>query len=174
MRGILEPRAIYGFFRCHSDGESLNVEGDSGTVTFDFPRSLKSRHLCIADYFGENDVVAFQACTAGEAANRMVTEWDEAGRTTDSFYLNGFVTEFVEAIASWINRLIRRTMGLDKGCLRYSLGYPDCPDVTQHRLMWDVLKPERIGMNLTTTAHITPDLSTAAIVVHHPDAKWSG
>lgn len=174
VRGILEPRAIYGFFRCHSDGESLNVEGDSGTVTFDFPRSLKSRHLCIADYFGENDVVAFQACTAGEAANRMVTEWDEAGRTTDSFYLNGFVTEFVEAIASWINRLIRRTMGLDKGCLRYSLGYPDCPDVTQHRLMWDVLKPERIGMNLTTTGHITPDLSTAAIVVHHPDAKWSG
>lgn len=174
VRGILEPRAIYGFFRCHSDGESLNVEGDSGTVTFDFPRSLKSRHLCIADYFGENDVVAFQACTAGEAANRMVTEWDEAGRTTDSFYLNGFVTEFVEAIASWINRLIRRTMGLDKGCLRYSLGYPDCPDVTQHRLMWDILKPERIGMNLTTTGHITPDLSTAAIVVHHPDAKWSG
>ncbi len=174
VRGILEPRAIYGFFRCHSDGESLNVEGDSGTVTFDFPRSLKSRHLCIADYFGENDVVAFQACTAGEAANRMVTEWDEAGRTTDSFYLNGFVTEFVEAIASWINRLIRRTMGLDKGCLRYSLGYPDCPDVTQHRLMWDVLKPERIGMNLTTTGHITPDLSTAAIVVHHPNAKWSG
>lgn len=174
VRGILEPRAIYGFFRCHSDGESLNVEGDSGTVTFDFPRSLKSRHLCITDYFGENDVVAFQACTAGEAANRMVTEWDEAGRTTDSFYLNGFVTEFVEAIASWINRLIRRTMGLDKGCLRYSLGYPDCPDVTQHRLMWDILKPERIGMNLTTTGHITPDLSTAAIVVHHPDAKWGG
>ena len=174
VRDILEPRAIYGFFRCHSDGESLNVEGDSGTITFDFPRSLKSRHLCIADYFGENDVVALQACTAGEAANRMVTEWDEAGRATDSFYLNGFVTEFVEAIASWINRLIRRTMGLDKGCLRYSLGYPDCPDVTQHRLMWDILKPERIGMNLTTTGHITPDLSTAAIVVHHPDAKWSG
>lgn len=174
VRGILEPRAVYGFFRCHSDGESLNVEGDSGTITFDFPRSLKSRHLCISDYFGENDVVAFQACTAGEAANRMVTEWDEAGRTTDSFYLNGFVTEFVEAIASWINKRIRRTMGLDKGCLRYSLGYPDCPDVTQHRLMWDVLRPERIGMNLTTTGHITPDLSTAAMVVHHPDAKWSG
>lgn len=174
VRDMLEPRAIYGFFRCHSEGESLYVEGDSGTITFDFPRSLKPRHLCIADYFGDDDVVAFQACTAGEQANRMVSEWADAGRTTDAFYLNGFVTEFVEAMAGWVNQTIRNKMGLDRGCLRYSWGYPDCPDVTQHRLVWDLLRPERIGMNLTTTGHMSPDLSTVAMVVHHPDAKWSG
>lgn len=174
VREILEPRAMYGFYRCHSDGEMLSVEGDSGPIIFDFPRSLKSRHLCIADYFGEDDVVAFQACTAGEAANQLVSEWADAGRTTDAFYLNGFVTEFVEAMAGWVNNVIRSKMGLDRGCLRYSWGYPDCPDVTQHRLMWDVLRPEKIGINLTTTGHMSPDLSTVAIVVHHPDAKWSG
>ena len=173
VREMLEPRIIYGFFRCHSNGESLEVEGDSGPVVFDFPRSLKSKHLCISDYFGKDDVVAFQACTAGEAANDMVTEWAEAGRTTDAYYLNGFVTEFVESMAEWTSRIIRDRLNLKSGCLRYSWGYPDCPDVTQHRLVWDVLRPERIGMNITSTGHMSPDLSTVAIVVHHPDAKYS-
>lgn len=174
VRDILEPRIIYGFFKCSSSGESLKVRGDSGTVIFDFPRSLKSRHLCISDYFGDDDIVAFQACTAGEAANTMVTEWSEVGRTTDAFYLNGFVTEFVEALAEWTSRIIKDRMGPKYRCLRYSWGYPDCPDVTQHRLVWDVLRPERIGMKITTSGHISPDLSTVAIVVGHPDAKYSG
>ena len=173
VRDILEPRIIYGFFRCRSEGETLVVEGESGPIRFDFPRSLKPRHLCIADYFGRDDVVAFQACTAGAAANDMVTEWSDAGRTTDAFYLNGFVTEFVEALAGWTNGLICEKMGL-KSCLRYSWGYPDCPDVTQHRLVWDVLRPERIGMRITSAGHLSPDLSTVALVVHHPDAKYSG
>lgn len=174
VREMLEPRIVYGFFKCSSSGESLEVKGDSGSVVFDFPRSLKSKHLCIADYFGDDDIVAFQACTAGEAANTMVTEWAEAGRTTDAFYLNGFVTEFVEAMAEWTSSIIRDRMGLKRGCQRYSWGYPDCPDVTQHRLVWDILRPEQIGINLTTTGHMSPDLSTVAIVVHHPDAVYSG
>lgn len=174
VRGVLEPRVMYGFFRCSGRGESLEVEGESGNILFDFPRSHKSRHLCISDYFGDDDVVAFQAVTAGPDANKMVTEWSDAGRTTDAYYLNGLVTEFVEALAAWTNKLVRDAMGLDAGCLRYSWGYPDCRDVTQHRLVWDLLRPERIGIKLTPTCQISPDLSTVAMVVHHPDAVWSG
>ena len=173
IQDILEPRIMYGFFRCHARGESLYVEGDSGTLAFAFPRSRRSGHLCISDYFGSDDVVAFQACTAGPAANRTVSEWTESGRTTDAYYLNGLITEFVEAMAEWTNVLIRGRMGLSRGCRRYSWGYTDCPDVAQHRLVWDILRPDRIGMKLTPSCQISPDLSTVAMVVHHPDAKWS-
>lgn len=173
VQEIFEPQIIYGYFKCRSLGESLEVEGDSDTVLFDFPRSHRPDHLCISDYFGSDDVVAFQACTAGTAANRIISEWGEAGRIVDAYYLNGLATEFVEAMASWTNRMIQRQMGREQECLRYSWGYPDCPDVAQHRLVWDILKPDRIGMKLTPSGQITPDLSTVAIVVHHPDAKYS-
>jgi 5-methyltetrahydrofolate--homocysteine methyltransferase len=173
IREMFEPRIIYGYFRCRSRGESLEVEGNSGSVVFDFPRSHRTDHLCISDYFGNDDVVVFQACTAGAVANRIISEWSEAGRIVDAYYLNGLATEFVEALASWTNNMVRRQMGLEQGCLRYSWGYPDCPDVAQHRLVWDLLQPDRIGMKLTTSGQITPDLSTVAIVVHHPDAKYS-
>ena len=41
--------------------EILKVE----MIEFDFPRSTKPEHLCLTDYFGNNDVVAFQSVTVG-------------------------------------------------------------------------------------------------------------
>lgn len=171
-RDIFEPRIVYGYFRCRSEGNRLVVEGESGDVTFDFPRSARSRHLCLADYFGDDDIVAFQAVTAGEAAERTVSEWNEEGRITDSYYLDGLATEFAEALAEWTNRIIRREMGLERGCLRYSWGYPSCPDIAQHRLVWRLLRPDILGMRLAESGQITPDHSTAAIVLHHPEAAY--
>lgn len=171
-RDIFEPRVIYGYFRCSSAGNTLVVHGESGDVSFDFPRSARSRHLCLADYFGAQDVVAFQAATAGRAAERTVAEWNNEGRITDAYYLNGLATEFAEALAEWTTRIIRRQMGLERGCLRYSWGYPSCPDMGQHLLVWNLLGPEKLDMRLAESGQITPDHSTAAIVVHHPDAAY--
>ncbi len=42
--GLFEPEAVYGYFRCHSKGETLVVEGPSGDVEFDFPRSAQPKH----------------------------------------------------------------------------------------------------------------------------------
>ena len=60
----------------------------------------------------------------------------------------------------------------DKGGLRYSWGYPSCPDVGQHQLVWKLLKPDKYGMTLTESGQIVPEQSTAAIVVHHPEAEY--
>ena len=64
---LFEPEAVYGYFRCHSKGETLTVDGPSGEVEFVFPRSTQPQHLCLADYFGDDDdVVAFQSVTVGK------------------------------------------------------------------------------------------------------------
>ena len=60
----------------------------------------------------------------------------------------------------------------EKRGLRYSWGYPSCPDVSQHRLVWKLLEPEKSGMTLTEAGQIVPEQSTAAIVVHHPEAEY--
>jgi len=61
---------------------------------------------------------------------------------------------------------------LEKGGLRYSWGYPSCPDVSQHFLVWKLLRPELSGMALTESGQINPEYSTAAIVTHHPKAEY--
>jgi len=56
---------------------------------------------------------------------------------------------------------------------RYSWGYGACPDLEDHATVFKLLPAEReIGMELTTAYQLVPEQSTAAIIVHHPDAKY--
>lgn len=169
---LFEPRAVYGYYTCHSRGNSILVDGPDGPLEFGFPRSAKSRHLCLADYFGEDDIVAFQAVTVGDRVSELTNAWNDEGRYSDAYYLHGLAVEFAEGMASMINSIIRDEMDLTSGGLRYSWGYPSCPDVQQHKMVWRLLEAEKSAMTLTESGQIIPEQSTAAIVVHHPDAEY--
>lgn len=167
--------AVYGYFKCHNRNNILHVEmpNDAGELRFEFPRSSLEKHLCITDYFGEDDIVAFQVVTVGKRVGSLIEEWNQKNRYTDAYYLHGLAVETAEALAEWVNQRIR--FGLDiappRG-LRYSWGYPSCPDVAQHHLVWKLLDPGKSEIFLTEAGQIIPDQSTAAIVVHHPEAEY--
>ena len=171
---LFEPQAVYGYFSCHNRDDKLVVDGlDGKDVIFDFPRSSKTKHLCLTDYFGENDIVAFQSVTVGTKAAELIEKWDKEDKYTDAYYLHGLAVETAEAMAEWINQKIKTELGLsDKGGLRYSWGYPSCPDTTQQHLVWKLIHGEKSGMELTESGQIIPEQSTAAIVVHHPEAEY--
>ncbi len=170
---LFEPEIVYGYFRCHNKDGKLQVENPTGDdVAFDFPRSAKSEHLCLTDYFGENDVVAFQSVTVGNKVADIIEQWNKEDKYTDAYYLHGLAVEVAEALAEWINQKIKSELNLEKSGLRYSWGFPSCPDVSQHSLVWKLLQPEKSGMTLTESGQIIPEQSTAAIVIHHPDAKY--
>ncbi|MDE1770022.1 MAG: dihydropteroate synthase [Thaumarchaeota archaeon] len=171
---LFEPRAVYGYFRCHNEDGKLVVEHPSGEkLAFDFPRSSKSKHLCLTDYFGKDDVVAFQAVTVGTKTSDLIDEWNKEDKYTDAYYLHGIAVETAEAMAEWINHKIREDLKIgEKRGLRYSWGYPSCPDVSQHHIVWKLLEPQKSGMSLTEAGQIIPEQSTAAIVVHHPEAEY--
>jgi len=171
---LFEPQVVYGYFSCHSRDNKLVVDGlDGQDVIFDFPRSSKTKHLCLTDYFGEDDIVAFQSVTVGKKVADIIEKWDKEDKYTDAYYLHGLAVETAEAIAEWLNLKIKNELGIkDKGGLRYSWGYPSCPDTSQHHLVWKLIHGEKSGMELTESGQIIPEQSTAAIVVHHPDAEY--
>jgi 5-methyltetrahydrofolate--homocysteine methyltransferase len=171
---LFEPKAVYGYFKCHNRDNNLIVElANGGEVSFDFPRSSKAKNLCLTDYFGENDIAAFQAVTVGSKVSEIIDEWNKENKYTDAYYLHGLAVETAEAMAEWVNSLIKSELKIgNKGGLRYSWGYPSCPDVSQHHLVWKILDPSKSGMGLTEAGQIIPDQSTAAIVVHHPEAEY--
>lgn len=177
---LFEPTVVYGYYRCHnltlgqSGTGKLAVDlADSKQIVFEFPRSSKEKHLCIADYFGRDDIVAFQSVTVGNKVTEIIDRWNKEGKYTDAYYLHGIAVETAEAMAEWINARIRQELkiGIRRG-LRYSWGYPSCPDISQHHLVWQIIDPTKSGMTLTESGQIIPDQSTAAIVVHHPEAEY--
>ena len=169
---------VYGYFKCHNNNNNDNVlqveiPNGAGEVSFDFPRSSSEKHLSITDYFGKDDIVAFQVVTVGKRASSVIEQWNQENRYTDAYYLHGLAVETAEALAEWVNHRIRMDLNIvpPRG-LRYSWGYPSCPDVAQHHLVWKLLDPSKSDISLTEAGQIIPDQSTAAIVVHHPEAEY--
>jgi len=172
--GLFSPRVVYSYFKCHNQGNKLVVDSDKkGQVVFDFPRSSKPKRLCITDYFGKDDVVPFQVVSVGQKTVSKIEELNLNNNYTDAYYLHGLAVETAEALAEWVHHRIRRELNIDKNRgLRYSWGYPSCPDTMQHYLVWKLIDPTTSGIGLTSAGQINPEYSTAAIVVHHPDAEY--
>ena len=55
---------------------------------------------------------------------------------------------------------------------RFSFGYPACPHLEDQVKLFELLKPDRIGVTLSDEYQMEPEQSTSAIVVHHPEARY--
>jgi 5-methyltetrahydrofolate--homocysteine methyltransferase len=185
--GWLQPQACYGYWHCQSDGNDLILyqpvsgAGKPGDeiLRFSFPRQPEGEHLCLADYFapvdsGSLDVVALQVVTVGQAASERFDRLQSAGDYSEAYYSHGLAVQTAEATAEYLHRHIRRELGLPDGQgKRYSWGYPAIPELGDHRKVFDLLPVEiELGMSLTSAFQLVPEQSTAAIIVHHPDARY--
>jgi 5-methyltetrahydrofolate--homocysteine methyltransferase len=182
--GWLEARIVLGYFAAQRQGDQLLVwdpsrEGQRAEVKLTFPRQPDGERLCLADYFrpvesGEQDVVVLQAVSAGPRAGEYIEQLQRAGDYSRMLYANGLASSTAEALAEYAHGVARRELGLpaDQG-LRFSWGYAACPDLSEQRLVLPLLQAdERIGLRLSASDHLDPEHSTAAIVVHHPQAKY--
>jgi 5-methyltetrahydrofolate--homocysteine methyltransferase len=191
---ILEPRVVYGYFPCHSEGNDLIVYGEDAKtekVRFTFPRQAGGRHLCIADFFaaresGRTDVLGCMLVTVGRRASEVTQELFAQHNYTDYLYLHGLSVESAEALAELWHKRMREELGIageDSPDLtrlfhqgyrgsRYSFGYPACPNLEDQANLFTLLEPERIGVELSEEFQLDPEQSTSAIVLHHPEAKY--
>jgi 5-methyltetrahydrofolate--homocysteine methyltransferase len=185
----LQPRVIYGYFPCQSSGNELLIydpqeyTGGNGTLVessrFIFPRQHERERLCLADYFaslesGKVDVVALQVVTMGQVASDTIQSLQDTNDYAEAYYTHGLAVEMAEGLAEYTNKLICQELGLDvQRGRRYSWGYPAIPDLADHEKVFRLL-PVRstIGVELTESYQLVPEQSTAAIVVHHPQATY--
>ncbi len=181
------PKVAYGYFKCFSKGDALFVESRDMTHRFDFPRQSFGPKLCIADYFKpENeggDTVGFFVATLGESIMREARALYDTDRYHDYLMLHGFAVEMTDALAEYWHEVIRDDLGIEhagpKGApvcscqgTRYGFGYPSCPDLAANKTVFELIDPSKIGVTLTETMEMVPEVSTSAIVVHHPDATY--
>lgn len=192
--GIMKPEAVYQFFRASSEGNKLQFFDSKGgeMAGFDFPRQRGGESLCISDYAKAasnslaDDQVALFCVTAGKGVRDWTRKLKEEGNYLKSHAAASLAIETAEAYAELMHGQLRALWGFPdgpdmtmlerfqakyRGC-RYSFGYPACPRLEDQEILWKLLKPEEIGVNLTDGFMMDPEASVSAIVFHHPQAKY--
>ena len=197
QKELITPTVVYGYFPCNSEGDDLHIyehpDSDNPIKTFTFARQQIENGVCIADYFlpvssGKKDVIGMQVVTAGKKASEESQRLFKNNEYQKYLYWHGFSVEFAEALAEYWHKQMRRELGIEgedsleikklytchyHGC-RYSFGYPACPNLDDQVKLFQLLKPEEIGVELTEEFQMVPEQSTSAIIVHHPQAKYFG
>ncbi len=190
----LRPQAVYGFFPANSNGDDLiiwdpvpfasangHAPEQNEIARFAFPRQPFGEYLCISDYFapldsGKVDTVALQIVTVGEGATQQFEKLQSRDEYTEAYFFHGLAVQAAEATANYVNHMVvNRQLGIptNRG-KRYSWGYPACPNLQDHEVLLRLLPQAEsaLSMMLTPAYQWVPEQSTAAIIVHHPDAKY--
>jgi 5-methyltetrahydrofolate--homocysteine methyltransferase len=196
--GWIKPQAVYGYFPAQSVGNQILIydpkaySSDGASLReiarFSFPRMVGRERLCLADYIRSTesdqiDVIPLQIVTVGQEATSHFEKLQGAHEYTEAFYSHGLSVESAEAVAEWMHRRIKAELGVTgahkyegettTGGKRYSWGYGACPDLDDHAVVFKLLPAkEALGMDYTESFQLLPEQSTAAIIIHHPEARY--
>jgi 5-methyltetrahydrofolate--homocysteine methyltransferase len=168
--------------------EPLEKVRDRAIYKLTFPRQKRKPFRCLADYFrsDRHDVVAFTLASAGRKFSEVESKLYEEGRYTDYHHLHGLSVDLAEAVAEILHKQIRLELNIAENegdtlrdvklnryhGARYSFGYGSCPDLEMNKPLFELLKPEEFGVELSETFQMHPEQSTSAMVVHHKEAIY--
>jgi 5-methyltetrahydrofolate--homocysteine methyltransferase len=193
--GTLHANAMYRFFPAQSSGNDIIIYDPSDLTKeikrFTFPRQQVDPYLCLADYLksvdsGVMDYVGFLVVTAGQGVRERATELKDNGDYLRSHALQAVALETAEALAERVHHMMRDVWGFPDPTemtmkqrlgaryqgIRVSFGYPACPNLEDQEPLFDLMKPEDIGIELTDGFMMEPEASVSAMVFAHPEANY--
>ena len=180
-------RRKYGKEKNEFSLEILSDDLSKVIETFNFPRQKYGQYLSLNDYVNHDgiDYVGFFVATAGEKSRIVSNELKAKGEFYKGHLVNSIGLELAEATSEYIHQIMRKDVGIiDKELQtedilkanyqgnRYSFGYPACPDLSDQKKLFKLLKPEIYGIKLTDEFMMYPEASVSAIVFSQPFCKY--
>ncbi len=192
---LIKAHGMYQFFPAQSEGNDILVydPADQKTVLerFSFPRQRHKPYLCLADYIrpvssGEMDYVGFLAVTAGQGVRELAEQAKVDGDYLNSHLIQAAALEIAEGFAERVHQQMRDRLGYPDSAdmtmderfaakyqgVRVSFGYPACPNLEDQEKLFKLLKPEKIGIQLTDGFMMEPEASVTAMVFAHPEGRY--
>jgi 5-methyltetrahydrofolate--homocysteine methyltransferase len=192
--GFMKVKAVWQFFEVERDGNAVHLFAPAGTSpihTFTFGRQRRENGLCLSDYVldaeeGRRDHLAMFVVSAGACVREKSEEFKQAGEFFKAHAIQALAIETAEGTAEWLHRRIREDWGFPDPPTtsmhdrftskyrgkRYSFGYPACPNLDDQQGLFQLLRPEDIGVQLTEGMMMEPEASVSALVFHHPDCAY--
>ena len=191
--GYIRARAVWRYLEAEGKGNSLRLyEPGSGARLheFTFPRQRRTDGLSLPDFValpnGHRDSLALFCVSAGEGIRERAAKYKARGEYFRSHAVQALAIETAEACAEWMHRRIREDWGFPDPVemtmadrfrskyrgRRYSFGYAACPNLEDQRGLFELLRPEDIGVTLTDGDMMDPEASVSALVFQHPDCIY--
>ena len=198
---LLTARAVYGFFPANSDGDDILVYGENEpsrqVAVFHTLRQQTARadgqyNQALADFIapvdsGLQDYLGIFAVTAGLGVEELCARFEADQDDYRSIMTKAIADRLAEALAELLHRMAREDWGYGRDerlgiedlirekyrGIRPAPGYPACPDHTEKRILFDLLRvEERIGIRLTETYAMLPASSVSGLYFAHPEARY--
>ncbi|MBY0233263.1 MAG: dihydropteroate synthase, partial [Gemmataceae bacterium] len=192
----LRASAVYGFFPANSDGDDIVVWADETRTAearrFRFLRQQWERegqtsYRCLADYAApapHRDYLGAFAVTAGIGAAELEARFKAQHDDYSDIMAKALADRLAEAFAEMLHERARREWGIRESLskadlieeayqgIRPAAGYPSCPDHTEKAALWELLRPDSIGMALTETFAMMPAASVSGLYFWHAEARY--
>ncbi|RRQ23885.1 methionine synthase [Guyparkeria sp. SCN-R1] len=199
----LTAHAVYGFWPAASVDDDIRVftdESRQGVKTTlhhirqQMPRSGGKPNQCLADFVAPTgskvkDWIGGFAVTTGHGIEPHVKRFEDANDDYHAILLQSLADRLAEAFAETLHERVRKEYwgyAADEELsndeliaekyqgIRPAPGYPACPDHTEKGLLWELLAPERIGMELTDSYAMHPGAAVSGWYLAHPEARYFG
>lgn len=196
----LSAKAVFGIWEAQSNDDDIELyEGEETIASFrtlrqQSKKATKAFNIGLSDFIapkdsGVMDYVGAFAVTAGLGIEKMLTEYERDHDDYKSIMLKAIADRLAEATAEMLHHQVRtdywgyaKEEDLSneelirekyKG-IRPAPGYPACPDHLEKETIFDLLKPNNIGMSLTESLAMYPASSVSGYYFAHPDCKYFG
>lgn len=189
--GWMKVKGAYRFFPVRVEGDRICIysqDRSKQVASFRFPRQTAGWGLSLSDFVHptEWDHVALFVVTAGAGVRERSEALKEKGDYLASHGLQALALETAEAAAEALHKHIRLTWGFPDAAdlsisdifkakyrgVRVSFGYPACPRLEDQEILFDLLEPQDLGVNLTEGFMMDPEASVSALVFHHPQGRY--
>ena len=165
--GVLwKPRILQARFSAMLKGETLALTALNG-CNVDLRLSTRGSEALRRRHGGRTFPLVLQVVSLGWAPTKALGRLHREKRWEREFFLHGLAAELTELLALHGQRSAASYLG--PGTLhRWSPGYPLWPDLSQQRILFALLRPEREGIRLTEGDQIEPEFSTSALIFPEP------
>jgi 5-methyltetrahydrofolate--homocysteine methyltransferase len=201
---LLTAKAIIGLWPANASGDDIRIFADSdrGSVlgTVHGLRQQKEKkpgryNTCLSDFVAPKtanvkDYLGAFVVSAGFGANELAAAFKKTHNDYDAIMVKVLADRLAEALAERMHERVRKEFWgyaagekLDNEDLiaekyagiRPAPGYPACPDHTEKRVLFDMLRAEEsIGVGLTDSYAMQPAASVSGWYFSHPKSHYFG
>lgn len=198
---LLTARAVLGFYPANSVGDDIEVYGDESrsqlvgvfhTLRQQMEKSDGYRNQALADFIapeetGLPDYLGAFAVTAGLHIESLLQEFERDHDDYNAIMTKALADRLAEGLAELTHKKAREAWGYGKNehlsledliheryrGIRPAPGYPACPDHTEKRLLFDLLRAEETtGIHLTESFAMFPAASVCGFYFSHPQSRY--
>lgn len=192
-------KAKIGFFKARSQGDDILLYDDKENhlETLNMLRSQRkmqednSYNRSLSDYISprneDNDYIGAFIVSTGLGLEKILEPFEKEEDDYAIIMIKALADRLAEAFAEYMHEQVRKTLwghapnenfsNQDlirekyKG-IRPAPGYAACPDHSEKKKLFNLLKGHEIGVTLTESCAMTPASSVSGWYFSHPEAKY--